>query len=153
VLDQGSVGLAKSYDRIADILLLDSHKAGDRQIGALGVTHDWELDRQIVEGVSVPVIIAGGLGPENVADAIKSVRPAGVDSKTRTDKTDGATARTSTRSGDSSSSQRRSRANVADGAPAAARQARSKYLFRPYTAKTLFVWNSYAAPFILKPNG
>jgi phosphoribosylanthranilate isomerase len=89
VIDQGSVGIAKSYDRIADILLLDSHEAGDRQIGALGVTHDWELDRQIVESVGIPVIIAGGLAPENVADAIKSVRPAGVDSKTRTDKTDG----------------------------------------------------------------
>ena len=89
VLDQGSVGIAKSYDRIADILLLDSHKPGDRQIGALGVTHDWELDRQIVEGVSIPVIIAGGLGPGNVVDAIKSLHPAGVDSKTRTDRTDG----------------------------------------------------------------
>jgi len=89
VLDQGSVVIAKSYNRIADILLLDSHKPGDRQIGALGVTHDWELDRQIVESVSIPVIIAGGLGPENVVDAIKSVNPAGVDSKTMTDKTDG----------------------------------------------------------------
>src|SRR3974390_135149 len=89
VVDQGSVGIAKSYDRIADILLLDSHKAGDRQIGALGVTRDWELDRQITESVSIPVIIAGGLGPENVVDAIKSADPAGVDSKTKTDKTDG----------------------------------------------------------------
>jgi len=93
VTDQASVGIARSYDRIADFLLLDSHKAGDRQIGALGVTHDWELDRQIVDSVSIPVIIAGGLGPENVVDAIKSVRPAGVDSKTRTDKTDGSHAK------------------------------------------------------------
>ena len=89
MIDQGSVEIARSYDRIADILLLDSHKAGDRQIGALGVTHDWELDRQIVGSVSIPVIIAGGLGPENVIDAIKFVHPAGVDSKTRTDKADG----------------------------------------------------------------
>jgi phosphoribosylanthranilate isomerase len=93
VTDQASVGIARSYHRIADFLLLDSHKAGDRQIGALGVTHDWELDRQIVDSVSIPVIIAGGLGPENVVDAIKSVRPAGVDSKTRTDKTDGSHAK------------------------------------------------------------
>ena len=89
VVDQGSVGIAKSYDRIADVLLLDSHKAGDRQIGALGVTHDWGLDRQITGSVSIPVIIAGGLGPQNVVDAIKSADPAGVDSKTKTDKTDG----------------------------------------------------------------
>ena len=80
-----SVSIAKSYDGIVDFLLLDSHRAGDTQIGALGVTHDWNVSRSIVESVRTPVILAGGLGPENVADAIRAVRPAGVDSKTRTD--------------------------------------------------------------------
>jgi phosphoribosylanthranilate isomerase len=62
-----------------DILMLDSHGPGDAQIGALGVTHHWELDRKIVESVRIPVIIAGGLGPDNVIAAIRAVRPAGVD--------------------------------------------------------------------------
>jgi len=70
-------------------LLLDSHRPGDTHIGALGVTHSWDLDRKIVERVDIPVLIAGGLGPDNVVDAIKAVRPAGVDSKTKTDKDDG----------------------------------------------------------------
>ena len=39
--------------------------------------------------MKIPVIIAGGLGPDNVVDAIRAVRPVGVDSKTRTDKDDG----------------------------------------------------------------
>jgi phosphoribosylanthranilate isomerase len=89
VVDEDSIAVAQSYDGIADILLLDSHRAGDRQIGALGLTHSWELDRRIVEAVTAPVIIAGGLGPENVVDAIRTVCPAGIDSKTKTDKTDG----------------------------------------------------------------
>jgi len=89
VVGSESVPLAKTYAGIADILLLDSHKAGDKQIGALGITHNWDLDKQIVESVSIPVIVAGGLGAENVVDAIKSVHPAGVDSKTKTDKKDG----------------------------------------------------------------
>ena len=89
VVDESSIALARSYDGIADWLLLDSYKSGDRQIGALGVTHSWELDRRIIESVSIPVIIAGGLGLENVCEAIRSARPAGVDSKTKTDKSDG----------------------------------------------------------------
>jgi phosphoribosylanthranilate isomerase len=89
VTGEESIAVAKSYDGIADMLLLDSHRPGDVQIGALGTTHDWEIDRKIVESVRIPVIIAGGLGPDNVIDAIKSVRPAGVDSKTKTDKDDG----------------------------------------------------------------
>jgi phosphoribosylanthranilate isomerase len=84
-----SIAVAQGYDGIADILLLDSHRPGDRQIGALGVTHSWEIDRKIVESVRLPVIIAGGLGPDNVVDAIRVVRPAGVDSKSKTDKDDG----------------------------------------------------------------
>jgi phosphoribosylanthranilate isomerase len=89
VVDESSIDLARSYDGIADWLLLDSYKSGDRQIGALGVTHSWELDRRIIESVRVPTVIAGGLGPENVQDAIRVASPAGVDSKTKTDKNDG----------------------------------------------------------------
>ena len=90
VVDESSIALARSYDEIADWLLLDSYESGDRQIGALGVTHSWELDRRIIESVRIPTMIAGGLGPGNVQDAIRTARPAGVDSKTKTDKNDAA---------------------------------------------------------------
>ena len=89
VVDESSISLACSYDGIADWLLLDSYESGDRQIGGLGVTHSWELDRCIIESVRIPAIIARGLGPENVQDAIRIARPAGVDSKTKTDMSDG----------------------------------------------------------------
>jgi phosphoribosylanthranilate isomerase len=89
VVDANSVATAQSYDGVADMLLLDSYRPGHRQIGALGVTHSWDIDRTIVESVGIPVIVAGGLGPDNVVEAIAAVRPAGVDSKTRTDKNDG----------------------------------------------------------------
>jgi phosphoribosylanthranilate isomerase len=89
VVDESSIALARSYEGIADWLLLDSYESGDRQIGALGVTHDWDLDRRIIDSVRIPAIIAGGLGPENVREAIRSAHPAGVDSKTKTDKSDG----------------------------------------------------------------
>jgi phosphoribosylanthranilate isomerase len=80
-----AVGVAQAYDGIVDWILLDSHRTGDLQIGAQGVTHDWRISRKIVETVRTPVILAGGLGPDNVKEAIRLVRPAGVDSKTRTD--------------------------------------------------------------------
>ena len=86
VFGEPSLGIARSYDIIADFLLLDSYNPQDRQIGALGVTHDWSVSRRIVRAVRTPVILAGGLGPDNVAAAISAVRPAGVDSKTKTDK-------------------------------------------------------------------
>jgi phosphoribosylanthranilate isomerase len=86
VIGEEILALARLYEGIADFLLLDSHRASDRQIGALGVTHDWRISRRIVELVRVPVILAGGLGPDNVAEAIRAVRPAGVDSKTGTDR-------------------------------------------------------------------
>lgn len=85
VVDESSIALAQSYDGIADFLLLDSHRAGDDQIGALGITHDWSVSARIVELVKTKVILAGGLGPMNVAEAIRTVLPAGVDSKTKTD--------------------------------------------------------------------
>ena len=57
-------------------------------VGATGLTHDWSLSAQIVDEVQTPVILAGGLGPDNVAAAVRQVRPAGVDSETNTSRPD-----------------------------------------------------------------
>lgn len=88
VVGEASIAIAQSYEGIADFLLLDSHRESDRQIGALGLTHDWTISRRIVQLVSTPVILAGGLGPDNVAEAIRTVHRVGVDSKTKTDQDD-----------------------------------------------------------------
>lgn len=85
VIDEKSIDLAKEYDGVADYLLLDSWRKEDLQIGATGETHNWNIDKKIVESVKTPVILAGGLGPDNVKEAIEKVRPFGVDSKTKTD--------------------------------------------------------------------
>ena len=90
IIDETSIEVARSYQGVADFLLLDSYDPGSRQFGALGRTHDWSLSRRIVDGASIPAILAGGLGPDNVAEAIAAVRPVGVDSKTKTDRADGA---------------------------------------------------------------
>ena len=58
--------------------------------GATGKTHDWKASRRIVESAIRPVIVAGGLTPENVGRAIVQVRPAGVDSHTGVEASDGA---------------------------------------------------------------
>jgi len=86
VKDKESINLAKQYEGIADYLLLDTQKKGDTQFGATGETHNWKVSKKIVESVKIPVILAGGLGVDNVAEAIKQVHPYGVDSKTKTDK-------------------------------------------------------------------
>jgi phosphoribosylanthranilate isomerase len=76
---------AKKKASYADILILDSVSKTVPGVGAAGVTNDWNLDREIVEAVSgTPVILAGGLGPDNVLAAIEAVHPDGVDSLTKT---------------------------------------------------------------------
>jgi phosphoribosylanthranilate isomerase len=72
---------ALQVSRDVDALLLDS---GDptlpiKELGGTGRTHDWSVSSRIVEESSVPVFLAGGLNPENVGEAIRSVRPFAVD--------------------------------------------------------------------------
>lgn len=74
--------------RHADYLLLDTPHPDTGVVGATGLVHDWEHSARIVASVGLPVILAGGLGPHNVAEAIRVVRPAGVDSETRTSRPD-----------------------------------------------------------------
>lgn len=65
----------------ADALLLDSgnQSLAVKELGGTGRTHDWRVSRSIVEASPVPVFLAGGLKSENVADAVESVRPFGLD--------------------------------------------------------------------------
>lgn len=89
VRNEGDIRVAGTYEGIADFLLLDTWKSGEPEIGACGLVHDWAISRRIVSDVNVPVILAGGIGPENAAEAVRLVKPAGVDSKTKTDLPDG----------------------------------------------------------------
>lgn len=64
-----------------DAILLDSgnQKLAVKELGGTGKTHDWSLSREIRESVDVPLFLAGGLTPENVAQAIHEVGPFGLD--------------------------------------------------------------------------
>lgn len=79
-----AIQTAQAYQAVADYLILDTQAPDIAGIGASGQTHDWSISRAIVAAVRVPVILAGGLSPENVADAVRAVRPWGVDSLTHT---------------------------------------------------------------------
>lgn len=61
----------------ADAILLDAHRAGS--FGGTGLRVDPDLARSIVLACPLPVILAGGLNPNNVAEAIRLVQPWGVD--------------------------------------------------------------------------
>ena len=76
-----SVDEAVSVAGSVDALLLDSdnQRLAVKELGGTGRTHDWRISRKIVESVRVPLFLAGGLTPENVATAIREVRPFGVD--------------------------------------------------------------------------
>ena len=54
-------------------------RAAVRVLGGTGMTHDWAISRRIVEAVECPVFLAGGLNSANVGEAIRRVRPFGVD--------------------------------------------------------------------------
>jgi phosphoribosylanthranilate isomerase len=65
-----------------DAFITDTFDPKTGASGATGKTHNWRVSRHLVELSDRPIIIAGGLTPENVKKAILEVRPAGVDSHT-----------------------------------------------------------------------
>jgi phosphoribosylanthranilate isomerase len=72
------LALARRFlDSGADAILLDS-KTSSRPAGT-GKTVDWSLAREVAASLDAPLILAGGLTPENVAGAIRDVRPYGID--------------------------------------------------------------------------
>jgi phosphoribosylanthranilate isomerase len=77
VIKAVSPGEAETYETVADALLVDS--LDETGAGGTGKTHDWDRTRELVEKLSAPVVLAGGLTPENVAEAVETVRPFAVD--------------------------------------------------------------------------
>lgn len=81
VIDEDSYHEALHVARMCDALLLDSGNPylAERVLGGTGKTHDWQISRRIVRDVEIPVFLAGGLNSDNVGEAIREVRPYGVD--------------------------------------------------------------------------
>ena len=81
VTDEKSIDEAIKLSTHVDALLLDSGnpKGAIKTLGGTGNVHNWEISRDIVKQVEVPVFLAGGLHAGNVRQAIKTVQPFGVD--------------------------------------------------------------------------
>ncbi|MFD1585404.1 phosphoribosylanthranilate isomerase [Halorientalis brevis] len=67
----------EAYAAAADALLVDS--VDEQGGGGTGETHDWDRTRELVTDLDVPVVLAGGLTPDNVAAAVETVEPFAVD--------------------------------------------------------------------------
>lgn len=91
---RGSIlGIARTLEPFTDGFMTDTllgyGEGGAAQpvagyVGITGAVCDWELAAALVEASRIPVVLAGGISPENVCDAIGRVRPAGIDSCTLT---------------------------------------------------------------------
>lgn len=81
VINEKSIEEAEKVSHFTDAILLDSGNPNARikTLGGTGVVHNWEISREIVRAVKVPVFLAGGLNAGNVIHAIEKVQPFGVD--------------------------------------------------------------------------
>jgi phosphoribosylanthranilate isomerase len=81
VTGEESIDEAVRISPNVDALLLDSGnpKASLKTLGGTGNVHNWDLSREIVKAVNIPVFLAGGLHANNVRQAIETVRPFAVD--------------------------------------------------------------------------
>lgn len=79
----GEESVAESIETAPNVhaLLLDSgnQKLEVKELGGTGRTHNWKISRKICESVEVPVFLAGGLNPDNAAEAVRQVGPFGLD--------------------------------------------------------------------------
>ncbi len=81
VTGKASIDEAVAVAPHVDAILLDSgnQNLAVKELGGTGKRHDWQISRRIREAVGVPIYLAGGLRPDNLAEAISVVQPFGVD--------------------------------------------------------------------------
>lgn len=80
----------KRCEPFVDAFLTDTHDPCTGADGATGLTHDWSLSRRLRLSTTRPLMLAGGLHADNVARAIATVGPAGVDAHTGLEDEEGA---------------------------------------------------------------
>ena len=81
ILNEKSIDEALEFSTLVDTILLDSGNPNlvIKELGGTGRVHNWEFSKKIVEAVKIPVFLAGGLNPLNALQAIKQVKPFGLD--------------------------------------------------------------------------
>lgn len=81
VENESVLDLIEGYAPHVHAYLLDSGRPNQAvpELGGTGRTHDWQISAEFVRRSPHPVFLAGGLSPANVREAIRRVRPFGVD--------------------------------------------------------------------------
>jgi len=81
VLDESTIDEALEISKFVDMILLDSGNPNlaTKELGGTGRIHNWEISKEIVNKVTIPVFLAGGLTSKNALQAIKEVNPYGLD--------------------------------------------------------------------------
>ena len=77
VVDAADPARARAVAPTVDAVLMDS--VDESGAGGTGETHDWAATAEVAASVDAPVVLAGGLTPDNVAEAVETVRPFAVD--------------------------------------------------------------------------
>lgn len=87
--DMTPAAFVRAFAPFCDAFITDTFDPATGASGATGQVHDWSVSAELVRISPLPVVLAGGLNPANVRQAILSVRPAAVDVHTGVEAPDG----------------------------------------------------------------
>ena len=89
VLGKTALAEARRFLGKVDGIVLDTADKSTGQVGGTGQVHDWRISQRIARSLPMPVILAGGLNPTNVQEAIRVVGPYAVDVNSGVSRPDG----------------------------------------------------------------
>ena len=89
--DFPTLEIARTLEPASDLFLTDTwlgEEPVEGYIGITGKTVDFQIAKDLIRQSNIPVLLAGGLSPDNVYDLVMQTKPAGADSCTQTNETD-----------------------------------------------------------------
>ncbi|MCK0745389.1 phosphoribosylanthranilate isomerase [Chromohalobacter nigrandesensis] len=85
----GLLQLIDDSSEWVDMYITDTFDPITGAKGATGITHDWSVSKELVRHSERPLMMAGGLSPENIGEAIREVQPAAIDAHSLLEGPDG----------------------------------------------------------------